>query len=125
MPESKETIPTEERPKLIDLVRDVLDEYKANDVNFMNVAEKTVEADLFVICSATSKVHAKSLAEEVHFRAKHAGFKPIGEEIQKADGWKIIDFGSIVVHIFLESERKYYDLEKLWSGAPRIEAIGE
>lgn len=79
-----------------------------------------VITDIFVIATGTSRRHVKTLAEEVEEKMKDSGRRPLRREGFEDAQWLLIDFGDIVVHVFDQPTRDYYDLERLWADAPRL-----
>ncbi len=94
-----------------------LDDKKAKDVRILKTAEHTVLADYFVICNGSSPAHIKALVDEVDKQLSEAGEPPMRREGLRSDIWVLMDFGSVIVHIFTDEARKFYDLERLWSDA--------
>ena len=77
-------------------------------------------ADYFVICTANSNTHVRSLADEVEYQLEEAGIK--ADHIEgRATGWVLLEYRGVVVHIFLEEARNYYNLERLWEDAKKID----
>ena len=97
-----------------------LDDKKAKDVKILKTAEHTVLADYFVICNGTSPAHIKALVDEVDKQLSEAGEPPMRREGLRSDIWVLMDFGSVIVHIFTDEARKFYDLERLWSDAEAV-----
>ena len=93
---------------------------KAKDVKILKTAEHTVLADYFVICNGSSSTHIKALVDEVDKQLSEAGEPPIRREGLRSDIWVLMDFGSVIVHIFTDEARKFYDLERLWSDAEAV-----
>ena len=77
-------------------------------------------ADVLLIVSGTSDRHVQTIAEAVVAAVAEAGERPIGVEGTQRGSWALIDFGSLVVHVFLDPVRATYDLEGLWTDAPRL-----
>ena len=94
-----------------------LDDKKAKDVKILKTVEHTVLADYFVICNGSSPAHIKALVDEVDRQLSEAGEPPLRREGLRSDIWVLMDFGSVIVHIFTDEARKFYDLERLWSDA--------
>ncbi len=95
-----------------------LDNKKAADIKVLKTTDVTVLADYFVICTAGNMTHIKTLADETEKRLTDLGEPPIRTEGYRSGGWILIDFGCVVVHIFTDDTRKFYNLEHLWSDAP-------
>lgn len=93
---------------------------KAKNVKAYDVNGLTLIADSFVMCSATSDPHVKAVYNSIVEGMKEIGVKPRRSEGGYKDGWLILDFGSIIVHVFKEETRGYYDLDALWGDAPEI-----
>lgn len=98
-----------------------LDDKKARDVTVLKTAEQTVLADYFVICSGTSAPHVKTLVDEVDRRLSEAGEDLIRREGLRSDIWVLMDFGSVIVHVFTDEARKFYNLERLWSDSQVVD----
>lgn len=106
--------------EIADLAVMALDDKKAVDVSMLRVTEVTVLADYFVICTATSSTHLKTLSDEVEKKLEENGEKPLRREGHRSGGWILVDFGCVVVHLFLKEMREFYTLERLWSDADII-----
>ena len=78
-------------------------------------------AEYFVILTGTSDRHVQAVAENVIEAFKSIGIKTLGEEGLREGKWVLLDYGEIVVHVFLEPVREYYDIERLWIDAPRLD----
>lgn len=102
---------------LLDLVADALDDLKAQDIKVLSLAGKTDIADSMVIASGTSSRHIKALADHSCERAHLAGFGFGRIEGDAGSDWILVDFGPVIVHLFMPQARAYYDLEQLWGGA--------
>ena len=97
-----------------------LEDKKAKDVKVLRTAEQTVLADYFVICSGSTAPHIKALVDEVDKQLSEAGEPPIRREGLRSDIWVLMDFGSVIVHVFTEEARKFYNLERLWSDSQEV-----
>ena len=93
---------------------------KAADIVILNIGKLVVLADYFVILSGRNKKQNQAIALELMVQAKAGGLRLVGREGYEEGSWVLLDFGSVVVHIFQESLRSFYNLEFLWSEAPRI-----
>ena len=94
----------------------VLDSKKARDIKLLHVEKQTVLTDYFVICSGSSRTQVKSLADEVEFRMSESGYEPRHVEGGRGDSWILIDYGTVIVHVFGRDAREFYNLEKLYDG---------
>ena len=101
-----------------------LDAQKGRDIKLLETGELTTLADYFVICSATSTTQIKALADACEKALKDAGEPPHHIEGHRGGTWVLLDFSSVVVHIFNEEARKFYDLERLWSDAVPMDLSG-
>ena len=93
---------------------------QARDVLVLDVSEPLVISDYFVICSGNSDRQVRAIAEEVERACRAEGARPLRREGQRDARWVLLDFVDFVVHVFLEEERAYYDLERLWRDAPVV-----
>lgn len=98
-----------------------LDDKKATDIQVLKTTNITILADYFVICTAGSTVHLKTLCDELEKRLEDEGEPPLRREGYRDGGWILIDFGCVVVHLFLSESRDFYALERLWSDAEQID----
>ncbi|MDO5445313.1 MAG: ribosome silencing factor [Eubacteriales bacterium] len=98
-----------------------LDDKKARDIKVLKTAEQTILADYFVICTGTSSTHIKALVGEVDKQLSEAGEVPMRREGLRSDIWVLMDFGCVIVHVFTDEARKFYNLERLWSDSEEIE----
>lgn len=95
-------------------IAEILDSKKGRDIQTINIEKKTIIADYFVICSGTSTTQVKGLADEVAFQLKQQGREPARTEGYDSGSWILLDYLDVVVHVFLQSEREFYSLDKLW-----------
>lgn len=102
---------------------DVASDKKASDVVLLRTAEVTTMADYFVICSGRSDRQVGALAGAIVDQLREEGVRPLGTEGTRASRWILIDFGSVIVHVFAPEEREFYGLERLWSGAAQVVRI--
>lgn len=106
-------------PQLDLFIRTVL-ERKAQDVVALDVRELTTMADAFIICSGRSNRQVSAIAEHVQTSLKRARILPLSVEGRKEGHWVLMDYGHVVIHVFYEPVRSFYNLESLWSDAVRI-----
>ncbi len=95
-------------------------EKKAKDLIILNVKEISAFADYFIICSGTSDRQVRAIAAAIQEILKKAGILPLGIEGKAAGQWILMDYNDVIIHIFLDTVRTFYDLERLWSEAPRM-----
>ena len=108
--------PGELAHRIVDLASDK----KAADIVLLRTAEVTTMADYFVIASGRSDRQVKALGEAIVDELRDEGIKPIGVEGQASARWVLLDYGSVIVHLFAPEEREYYGLERLWSNATQV-----
>ena len=100
-------------------VRYALDK-KAYDLLLMDVGECTSLAEFFLICTGRSDTQVQAIAQSIEENLRALGRKPRMVEGLRSGQWVLMDYGDVVVHIFLESVRAFYDLERLWARAPIV-----
>ncbi len=93
---------------------------KALGLVVLDVRELTSVADAFIICSGSSNRQVTAIAEFIITELKKAGIKPLSVEGKKEGHWVLLDYGHVIIHVFYESVRNFYDLEGLWVDAKRI-----
>ena len=96
-------------------------EKKAKELVILNVKEISAFADYFIICSGTSDRQVRAIAAAIQENLKTAEILPLGIEGEAAGQWVLMDYDDVIIHIFLEPVRSFYDLERLWSEAPRMD----
>ncbi|MBZ5588001.1 MAG: ribosome silencing factor [Acidobacteriia bacterium] len=97
-----------------------LEEKKAFHLLALDVSERTSIAEVFIICSVGSSRQAQAVADEVDRVMVTYGARPLAVEGYSQGTWILMDFGDLVLHIFLEERREYYALERLWGDAPEV-----
>lgn len=96
------------------------EEKKAQDLVVLQLAEITSFTDYFIICSGTSSRQVQAIADEVTGQLKKRGVRALQTEGYANAEWILVDYGPFVVHIFSDTARRFYDLERLWRDAERI-----
>ena len=99
--------------KKLRIALNALNEKKAMELAAIRVGDLTSVADYFILATATSNTHVKTLAEEVEFKLSEAGVQPHHVE-GRATGWILIDYCDVVVHVFSREARQFYNLDKMW-----------
>lgn len=102
------------------LIVDAALEEKAMDLVVLDVNEKTIIADYFVICSGRNVIQIHSIADNVEKKLNEQGIAVLRREGYQQGTWVVLDYGSTILHIFREEEREYYKLEHLWADARKV-----
>ena len=98
-----------------------LDEKKGVGIKLLKIDRVSSLADYFLICTGTSNTHVKTLCDYAEYTLENLGEKMLGREGHRGNSWELLDFGSVVVHIFTDEARKFYDLERLWAYAEFVD----
>ncbi len=99
----------------------IASEKKAKDIKAYNLEGLTLLADSFILCTVTSEPQQKAVFNAVYEGLKTKGIVPLSTEGTFQDNWMVMDYGSVVFHIFKQKARDYYDLDGMWGDAPKIE----
>ena len=102
-------------------VTKALDEKKGMDIKLLKIDRVSSLADYFLICTGTSNTHVKTLCDYAEYTLEQLGETMLGREGHRGNAWELLDYGIIVVHVFTEEARKFYDLERLWADAEVID----
>ena len=105
-------------------IQNALEDAKTQNIAVLDVRKISDFTDYMVIATGTSNRHVQSSADKVVETLRGHGVRPVGIEGKQLGDWVLIDFGDVVVHVMREQTRDFYNLEKLWSDAKRIE-VGE
>ncbi len=98
----------------------ILDNKKAMRINVIKIEEISSLADYFVIGSGASNTHVRSLADELEEKLKEAGIVPERIEGYRSNSWVLLDYGSVVIHVFTQEARDFYDLDRLWADGEKV-----
>lgn len=101
-------------------VVEIVSDHKASDVVMLRTGELTSLADFFVIATGRSERQVSALAGLLNDELRAQGVRPLGIEGRAGTRWVLLDYGSVIVHLFTPDEREHYGLEKLWSAAPAV-----
>ena len=93
---------------------------KALDLTVLDVQHVSSVTDYFLVCSGRSAPHVKTIAEAIREELKTDGVRPLHAEGATESGWVLLDYGDVLMHVFLEDTRAYYALERLWGDAPSV-----
>ncbi len=96
-------------------------EKKAKDIKAYDVEGLTLIADSFVLCTVMSEPQQKAVFNSVYEELKEKGITPLSTEGGFQDNWMVMDYGSVVFHIFRQKARDYYDLDGMWGDAPTLD----
>lgn len=102
------------------LAAKAMDDKKARDIMILELEELSLITDYFVLANGTSRTQTQAIADNVEEVLGKEGHKLFRREGYPEGRWILLDFGSIIVHVFQEEERLFYNLERLWGDAPRL-----
>ena len=102
-------------------VTKALDSKKGIDIKLLRIEKVSSLADYFLICTGTSNTHVKTLCDYAEYTMEQLGEPMLGREGHRGNSWELLDFGSVVVHVFTDEARKFYDLERLWADAEVVD----
>ena len=102
-------------------VTKALDEKKGMDIKLLKIDKVSSLADYFLICTGTSNTHVRTLCDYAEFVLEELGEPMLGREGHRGNSWELLDYGTIVVHVFTEEAREFYNLERLWADAETVD----
>ena len=105
-------------------VTKALDSKKGMNIKLLRIDQVSSLADYFLICTGTSNTHVKTLCDYAEFTMDNLGEKLLGREGHRGNSWELLDYGSVVVHVFTEEAREFYALERLWADAEQVDISG-
>ena len=111
----------EKAEELAKKIASVLDQKKAVNIKLLKLTDETILTDYFVIANGTSTTHVKNLAGEVEFKLGEEGIKPAHAEGMAGNSWILLDYTTVIVHVFTKEARDFYNLERLWADAEAVE----
>lgn len=117
---SKETLGAKE---MITAAANAAADKQASDLVVLEVYEILNITDYLLICSGKSERQTKAIADEVRTTIRELGGRPLRAAGEDLGDWILIDYGDFVIHIFTEEKREYYQLERLWSDAPKLDIV--
>lgn len=106
--------------EILKIAANALNQKKAKELNAIKIADLTVLAEYFLLCTATSSTHVRSLADEVEEKLTECGVEPHHIE-GRATGWVVLDYDSVIVHVFDRTQRDFYALDKMWSDGEQVD----
>jgi ribosome-associated protein len=98
----------------VEIIREAMEELKAQDISVLHVNEKTQMTDYMIICSGTSNIHIRAIADRIIERMKEQDIKGVRREGYNEARWILMDFGDVVAHVFDPEDRQFYRLEEFW-----------
>lgn len=107
--------------QMLKIAYNAIDDKKGEDITVLNIGAISTLCDYFVIASASSQRQVKAIADNVQDELTKLGIEPRGKEGVTAQDWILLDYGDIMVHVFYNEERAFYNLERLWRDAPQID----
>ena len=102
-------------------VTKALDEKKGMDIKLLKIDRVSSLADYFLICTGTSNTHVRTLCDYAEYTLENLGEPMLGREGHRGNSWELLDYGTIVVHVFTEEARQFYALERLWADAEAVD----
>ena len=102
-------------------VTKALDEKKGMDIKLLKIDKVSSLADYFLICTGTSNTHVKTLCDYAEYSMDQLGEPMLSREGHRGNTWELLDYGSVVIHVFTDEARKFYDLERLWADAEVVD----
>ena len=102
-------------------VTKALDEKKGMNIKLLKIDRVSSLADYFLICTGTSNTHVRTLCDYAEYTLEELGEPMLGREGHRGNSWELLDYGTIVVHVFTEEAREFYSLERIWADAEAID----
>ena len=102
-------------------VTKALDDKKGMDIKLLRIDEVSSLADYFLICTGTSNTHVRTLCDYAEYTLEQLGEPMLGREGHRGNSWELLDYGSLVVHVFTQEAREFYSLERLWADGEAVD----
>ena len=102
-------------------VTKALDEKKGMNIKLLKIDKVSSLADYFLICTGTSNTHVRTLCDFAEYTLEELGEPMLGREGHRGNSWELLDYGTIVVHVFTEEAREFYSLERIWADAEAVD----
>ncbi len=103
------------------LAAKALDNKKGRNIKLLRIDRVSSLADYFLICTGTSNTHVRTLCDDVEYALEQHGEQPLTRQGHRGNTWELLDFGCVVIHVFTEDARAFYDLERLWADAEPVD----
>ena len=98
-----------------------LDSKKGMNIKLLKIDKVSSLADHFLICTGTSNTHVKTLCDFAEYTMEQLGETLLSREGHRGNTWELLDYGTLVIHVFTEEARQFYDLERLWADAESVD----
>lgn len=118
---SRESRATPDAVEAAQVAASAMADKKGEDVALLDLSGLLVVTDVFLVASGTSNRHVRTLADDAEMALRSLDRKPIRREGVDHGEWVLLDYGDVVIHVFDKETRAYYELERLWADAPRID----
>ena len=105
-------------------VTKALDEKKGMNIKLLKIDQISTLAEYFLICTGTSNTHVKTLCDYAEYAMEQMEEPLLGREGHRGNSWELLDYGAVVVHVFTEEARQFYNLERLWADAEAVDLTG-
>ena len=105
-------------------VTKALDEKKGMNIKLLKIDHVSTLAEYFLICTGTSNTHVKTLCDYAEYAMEQMDEPLIGREGHRGNSWELLDYGAVVIHVFTEEARQFYNLERLWADAEVVDLTG-
>lgn len=111
--------------KIVNIAYNAAESKKARDIIVLNIGEISTLCDYFLICSGGSTPQVKAIAEEIEKKLSEQQIMPLRREGFTQGDWILLDYGDVVVHVFKDEERDFYNLERLWGDAEVVNIVNK
>ena len=105
-------------------VTKALDEKKGMNIKLLKIDKVSTLAEYFLICTGTSNTHVKTLCDYAEYAMEQMEEPLLGREGHRGNSWELLDYGAVVIHVFTEEAREFYNLERLWADAEAVDLTG-
>ena len=105
-------------------VTKALDEKKGMNIKLLKIDQVSTLAEYFLICTGTSNTHVKTLCDYAEYAMEQLEEPLLGREGHRGNSWELLDYGAVVIHVFTEEAREFYNLERLWADAESVDLTG-
>ena len=102
-------------------VTKALDEKKGMNIKLLKIDKISTLAEYFLICTGTSNTHVKTLCDYAEYAMEEVGEPLLSREGHRGNSWELLDYGAVVIHVFTEEAREFYNLERLWADAEQVD----